>query len=55
MKSRQEFKLIPRWEPEQRFSIPLHHRAPVARHAPEFLPANFLWLEEAWIISAPPQ
>jgi hypothetical protein len=46
MKSRQEFKLIPRWEPEKRFAVPLHRRAPVARHAPDLIPEDFLWLEE---------
>jgi hypothetical protein len=54
MKSRQILKLIPRWEPEQRFAVPLHHHAPIARRAPEFLPEYFLWLEEeAWRTSAP--
>jgi hypothetical protein len=54
MKSRQEFKLVPRWEPEKRFAVRLHRRVAVARHARDLIPEDFLWLEkEARRISVP--
>jgi hypothetical protein len=56
MKSWPKLKIVPRWEPEQRFAIPLRRHAPMARRAPEFLPEYyFQFEEEAWRISMPPQ
>jgi len=56
MKSRQKLKIIPRWEPDRRFAIPLQRDVPMARRAPEFFPEFYFQLEEgAWRISAPLQ
>jgi hypothetical protein len=53
---KRKFKLVPRWEPEQRFALPLYYHAPVARRLPEFLPPGFyLAEEELWRSSAPLQ
>jgi hypothetical protein len=46
-------RIIPRWEAEVRFALPLHRHAPVARRAPEFMPETFYQNEEAWNISMP--
>jgi hypothetical protein len=49
MKSRQKFKIVPRWETEPRIAIPLQYRAPIARRAPEFLAEYMLQLDqEPW-------
>ena len=45
---KRKFKIIPRWDPEQRFTLPFHHDAPVARRLPEFLPGDFPFPEEIW-------
>jgi len=54
MKSWQKIRIIPRWEPDWRFAVPLHYHAPVARRVAEFIP-DYLFRreEEAWRTSAP--
>jgi len=46
---KRKFKLVTRWEPELRFTVPLHRHAPTARQMPDLLPENLLHpLEEIW-------
>jgi len=53
MKAPRKFRIIPQWEPERRFALPLHHHAPIARSAPEFLPEALYQLEELLRTTAP--
>jgi len=42
-------KIVTRWEPEQRFTLPMHYHAPTARRLPDLLPESLLRpLEEIW-------
>jgi hypothetical protein len=53
---KRKFKIVPRWEPEKRFTLPLRRQAPLARRLPEWLPESFYCLEEeVWETSAPLQ
>jgi hypothetical protein len=46
---KRKFKIVPRWEPEQRFALPLHYQVPVARRAPELIPGILQFPgEEFW-------
>jgi hypothetical protein len=53
MKSRLRTRIIPRWEPDERFMVPLHRRVPIARRAPEFLSDETYPVEETWNLSTP--
>ena len=55
MKTPRKFRIIPQWEPDRRFALPLQHHAPIARSAPEFLPQALEQLEELWGAFAPLQ
>jgi hypothetical protein len=55
-KSRQRFRIVPRWEPDQRFALPLHRHIARARSVTEFVPEAFFQAEdEPWRPSAPLQ
>jgi hypothetical protein len=46
---KRKFKIVTRWEPEQRFTLPLHYHAPIARRMPDFPLENLLNpLEDIW-------
>jgi len=48
MKSQIRTRIIPRWEPDERFALPLQCHAPIARRAAEFVPEKFYAPEDAW-------